>query len=370
MINFPEGLLTWFFGARYYDVVLSGSVRQEPGAQPASPRRAVYLIFPSEGVLASHERSLRYLTEKGVATTVVSNVPLSSDDKKRILNLCHHYIERPNFGYDFGGYREGVLSLGADIPALEQLILLNDSTWFPIQDTTDWLEDVEALGVDFAAAASNYGLPRPEPEAFADIEFDYRVDHPNFHYCSFALSFSNKMLGHPGFLNFWKRFPLSNSKKRTVRRGEIGLTQWALKNGFSHGATFDVGRMKQKLTQLDDIRLRRIASMLIIMDDRRMREVQQRVDVILPDLPRDDVISFILTAAARKGVSYATAEFNIFDCGFPFLKKSPLWLDPDTSRKTLEILRRLTTPASEEALNEAQTTVRRRLASTTVRDPG
>ncbi|MGC3940404.1 rhamnan synthesis F family protein [Roseobacter sp. EG26] len=325
-------------------------------------RRAVYLIFPAHGLLASHERCLRYLDKKGVATTVVSNLPMSKDDQRRALALCHNYIERPNFGYDFGGYRDGVLSLKEELTEVKQLVLLNDSSWFPIIDTTDWLEDVNALNVDFAAAASNYGLPRPDPEAFRDIVFDYQTDHPNFHYCSYALSFGERMIQHPRFLKYWQRFPLSNSKKRTVRRGEIGLTQWALKTGMTHGATLDIAGMAQNLSRLDENRLQQIAEMLIVMDDRRMRQVQQEMNDQLGAMPKADIVRFILATAARKGVSYATAEFNIFNCGFPFLKKSPVWLEEDTSDKTLQILEKLNTPAAAEALREAQDVRARRFA--------
>lgn len=357
----PEGVLTLLFGARYYDMFLARNITQVAGSQPVGPRRAVYLMFPSHGLLASHERSLRYLADQGVATTVVSNLPLSEADKARVLALCHSYIERPNFGYDFGGYRDGVLSLKDAFSEIEQLILLNDSSWFPITDATDWLEDIDALAVDFAAAASNYGLPRPDPEAFRDISFEYRTDHRNFHYCSYALSFGPRMIRHPGFLRYWRTYPLSNSKKRTVRRGEIGLTQWALKSGMTHGSTLDIAHMDQHLAQLHEDRLRQIAGQLIVMDDRRMRQVQAEVERGLEAMSKEDLIGFILTTAARKGVSYATADFNIFEGGFPFLKKSPVWLEQDTSDKTLRILEKLETPAAAEAMREAQDIRARRL---------
>ncbi|WP_300016137.1 rhamnan synthesis F family protein [uncultured Roseobacter sp.] len=353
--KFPASFTTWLFGAGYYDFFLSGRVRQEPGEIDAGPRRAVYLMFPSKGLLASHERSLRYLLRKNIATTVVSNCPLSPADKNRVLALCHRYIERPNFGYDFGGYRDGLLSMGDELASLGQLVLLNDSSWFPITDKTDWLDQVEALNVDFAGAASNYGMSRPDPESYRSIKVDYCTDHPNFHYCSYALSFSSRTLSHPGFLRYWKKFPLSNSKKRTVRRGEIGLTRWAISNGLTHGATFDSATIPEKLASLEEARLRHIAEMLIIMDDRKLRQLQASVESQLSAMPKLDLIGFILTAAARKGVSYATAEFNIFECGFPFLKKSPLWMEQDTSQKTLDLLERLNTPASLEALFEART---------------
>ncbi len=351
---FPEGILTSLFGARYYDIFLANKVATTDGRLPKKRRRAIYLIFPADGLLASHERCLRYLNKKGLATTVVSNLPLEPNDKARVLELCSTYIERPNFGYDFGGYRDGVLSLQRETAEIDQLVLLNDSCWFPIVETTDWLDDIDDLNVDFGAAVSNYGLRRVDPEGFLNFEFSYSTDHPNFHYCSYALSFGPRVIQHPGFLRYWQSFPLSNSKKRTVRRGEIGLTQWAIRNGMTHGCTFDIANMDKNLASLPEERLREIASMLLIMDDRRMRQVQARVVSTMEKMPEKDVIAFILTSAARKGVSYATADFNISDQGFPFLKKSPVWLEEDTYNKTLQILRALDAASAKEALQEAE----------------
>lgn len=345
---------TYVFGALYYDVFLSGKCQVHEGHRPTSRRRAVYLIYPSDGILPSHLRSLEYLARKGVSTTIISNQPLSKAEIQSLKPLCNTCIVRPNFGYDFGGYRDGVLSLAADFPEMDQLILLNDSVWFPISERTDWLDDIQHLNVNFGAATSNYGLPRPDPTAFRQIDFDYRTDHHNFHYTSFALSFDAEILSHPRFVKFWKNFALTNKKKRVVRRGEIGLTRWVLKQNFTHAETLGVQELEAVLNDLDESRLREIARLIIISEDTRLQQVRNDLEDKMHTLNRSEVMSFILTVVARQGASYALAPLSVSELGFPFFKKSPLWLSKESSDNSMEILKRLATPAALEALTEAE----------------
>ncbi|MEM9585612.1 MAG: rhamnan synthesis F family protein [Pseudomonadota bacterium] len=351
-LQWPADTLSYLFGASYYDFYLARKRITKRGIQPASAQHAVYLIFPEKGLLPSHIRSLRYLVGKGVSTTVVSNFPMSEEDRAQVLALCHTYIERPNFGYDFGGYRDGVLSLESGAGKLDRLILLNDSVWFPVEDSRDWLADVDALGVDFSAAASHYGFPRVDPEAFRSIQFEYSSDRNSFHYCSFAISFSRKVIEHPTFFQFWKRFPLTNKKKRTVRRGEIGLTAWALKHNFSHAETSGINQLKNRLDQYDSAQLKEIAQSMIILGDNAMKQIKADTVTQPCQMSSSEWKKLILTIVARQGASYALAHYNVIEQDYFFLKKSPVRLDPEAAAVTLQILDKLDTPAAREIKQE------------------
>ncbi len=350
----PLDASSFLFGSYYYDYFLSKKQKSWQGAQTKSTRRAVYLIFPVNGLLQTHIRTLRYLSSKGLCTTVVSNAPLSLQDQASLLEKCHRYIERPNFGYDFGGYGDGILSMQEEFQEMEQLVLINDSVWFPVSSKTDWLDDVEKLDVDFSGAVSNYGVPRIEAAMFRELNFEYRTEHKNFHYCSFALSIRENILHDLRFLSFWKNFPLTSKKNKTVRRGEIGLTAWVLKHGYTHAETLGVASLKLHLDLLDDHRIAEVASQVIIPEDPRLKDVKSDLLSQTSLVSRDELINFILTAAARQGTGYALAYLSIFELGYPFLKKSPLWLDSDSSQISLSILKKLDNPASREALEEAK----------------
>ncbi len=354
----PEFITSYLLARPYYDLVLARKKKEFDGKVAETPRIAIYLIFPSSGVLASHLWALDYLQNAGYAPLVVSNVPLSDADRAIVLDRCWRYIERENFGYDFGGYRDGVLSIAQKLPKLERLVLLNDSNWFPLPGTGDWLAQMEALGTDLGAAVSNYCVTKVPADRYNKMRWDYSVNRRRFHYCSFALGYANTITSHPAFLKFWQRFRLSNVKKRTVSRGEIGLTQWVLKHGFSHAQTCDIAHLDTDLATLPAVRLEYLMRNLIIPEKRFVRRVWAeligQLDVVGIDACRKDVELFILTAVATQGASYVLPAFTMREKHYPFLKKTPIWQEEKSSDITLDLIRGIDAPIAVQMLREAQ----------------
>lgn len=348
----PMRLGSYFFAATYYDWFMARQIVRTHGSVPMSGKVAVYLIYPSFGFQPSHLRGLEYFLAKGYTPLVISNLRLSAADREQLLPLCHVCIERPNFGYDFGGYRDGILTVMAQLPDIERLLLTNDSTWFPLPERSDWLEECEMLEVDLAAAASSYGIPRVDPTHYRDIKWNYATKHKDFHFCSFALLFSHSIIADPGFARFWQKFPMSNRKNLTVRRGEIGLSQWVLSRGFTFGIPYNLATLSNDLGTLDDARLHEVAENLIFIEDPRMLEIKHKVLAGSPS--RQDLIFLILTGVARQGSSYALADYTINEHSFPFLKKSPTWLDREGSDITLHLASGLPGPQGAEILAEAK----------------
>lgn len=336
----PEDLINYFFATRRYDRTRLDNIRMFDGKLPKSKRIAIFLIFPKTGLLQSHLQTIEYFRLKGYATLVVSNLPLPDIDRKRLSEHCWQIMERPNFGYDFGGYRDAVLYLSNDLKSLDRLVFINDSVWFPLPKSRDWLDDVEALGVDFAGAASNYGAPRPAIEKFRSMKWSYSTNHKNFHICSFALCLKPTVLRHFGFQKFWQNLRLTDEKKRTVRRGEIGFTQWALRNSFNVGTTLDVTKIDDELAALSETTLREYASKLIIPEHPKLSQLWQDLTED-PVTPRHDLEKLILLAVSLQGSSYSLAAYSIDSKGFPFLKKSPLKSSIQGRKNTLSILGKL-----------------------------
>ncbi|PXW72703.1 rhamnan synthesis protein F [Loktanella sp. PT4BL] len=354
MANIPIDAATYFFGAVYYDHVLSKNRRSVLGRQPTAAKKAIYLIYPAHGLLPSHLRTLAYFRAKGVSATVVSNLPLPLEDEAKLLNLCTAYIERPNFGYDFGGYRDGVLSLEHDLANTEQLVLMNDSSWFPLYPESDWLANAEALGVDFVGSVSN-GYKSAFPKVMDPVfNRGYRDDDKLFHYGSFALWIGHQVLHDPKFMLFWKKFPLSNRKRQVIMRGEIGLTRWVRKNGFSHGSTFDVTGLEVMLKDLSDARLAEIAQNMIILGNPSLSTHHYQTLQQMAPASRSELIKRILTITDRQGAGYSLAFFLTLELKHPFLKKAPLRDSMQAAQITLRVLEKIQTEAASEALDEAK----------------
>lgn len=353
-MGLPRSVFDRYLGTAYYDKFLARQVRSRRGIKPEAQRKAIYLIYPYKGLLPSHLRTINYLIDKGLGVTVVSNLPLSTDEEDLVCNACSRYIERPNFGYDFGGYRDAILAMASEFELAEQLVLVNDSVWFPLCDDSDWLADVSELGVDFAGSVSHFGFERVEPADFRNFTFRYGTSHKNFHYGSFALAIGPRILRNSAFLAFWRELRITNNKRKTVRFGETGLTQWVLKNGYTHGDTLDVSRLQEKLLKLDRTNLEMLVNHIISFDDRRIKEAQKQVVMTMTDLSDTDLVKFLMAAGSFQGVGYVLAYFAVLKLGYPFLKKSPVWLDHNAAETSLTLLSQLDTAAAAEALNEAR----------------
>lgn len=339
--DLPRFSISYLFSRPYYDWILSKKCKTLDGAAEQKNRIAIYLFYPDKGLLKSHLRSIEYLAKSGYAPLVICNAPLKDAELRKVLDLSWRYIERPNFGYDFGGYRDGILSIKAQLPSLDRLILVNDSTWFPLPGGMDWIAASEALNVDYAGAAWAWALKHQNPRDFEKIEWVIDKNRRNFHYASYALNIASPILSDPEFYMFWKNFRLTNDKSRTVRRGEIGLTNWVKKHGFSHGATTELARFDRLLQEKTDQEIRDMVENLIFVTDAEMKAVAQKFlsDFKTTDpLPRKSAERLIVNAMARQGMSYSIIGELIENHDFAFMKKSAAFCTDGTDNVVQNIL--------------------------------
>ena len=351
----PIEFLRMLYVRRAYDLTRIWKTSIHIGQQATTGEIGIYLIFPKDGILPSHVSALKDMIEAGIAPFVVSNLPLDAEDLERLSPYAWQIMERPNFGYDFGGYRDAVLELAPRLQELDYLWIINDSAWF-VPQARSWFDCARALGVDYCGATSNFAMPRADPERFREISWNFRTDHRNFHYASYALGIGPRILCDSAFLSYWKKLEIRNDKTRTVRRGEIGLTQWVIKRGFSHRATCEVDRLDAELLEMPDNEIDRITRELVIPDDDRLEQVKR--DVLVSDhtstIGRADRIACILAAVSRRASGYALAGYTLRCKGFQFLKKSPLWLSKEGACVTLQIIDRIDGERGVEIAHEAR----------------
>ena len=337
----PGRLLNQWLGNVWYDLWLKRKARTIQGHLAESERCAVYVLYPRMGLQESHLASLAYLVGKGFAPLVVSNLPLLPDERERLLPLCWLLVERPNYGYDFGAYRDGVLLALEAVPNMRQLVLANDSVWFPVPQDSDWLAKAERLNVDLAGAVSNDRWVGYLADTGRGRHWVLDPLAPRLHYCSFALLLGSRVLGDPGFKQFWRELKLTSDKFLTIRRGEVGLSRWIIDRGYSHAETLDLTRFDQELEQLDSARLFDLVKHLIIPEDAEMRKEQKRL-IEKPAEHFDPVAwqRFVLWATAATGPAYALPYWSLHEKGFGFLKKSPMWLSEPTAHITASLIER------------------------------
>ena len=102
-----------------YDLRKKHLMRVTEGALPPGAEIGIYLIFPNKGVLPSHLAMLGAMVAQGISPLVVSNHPLTDQDRATLAATAFRVIERPNIGYDFGGYRDAILSIAPMLPTLK-----------------------------------------------------------------------------------------------------------------------------------------------------------------------------------------------------------------------------------------------------------
>ena len=145
----PKNIANFLFGNFYNDYFLSKYKREYSGSLSVGKKVIIYLLFLENGLSNSHLRTLQYFIKEKYSPIIVSNKPLSTEDKDKLLENCWTLIERKNFGYDAGGHRDAILLLSERISSLDNLILLNDSTWFPITKDDSYLNFIKNSNLDF-----------------------------------------------------------------------------------------------------------------------------------------------------------------------------------------------------------------------------
>lgn len=235
-----HGLFWYIQGSiqrRRYDARRSQFVRTIEGAQPIREEMAVFLIYQPGGLLESTLFTLSYLERHNISTVVVSNVPLKSEDRGRVLARSHLLIERPNIGYDFGGYREGVLTLLESGKHVRALYVLNDSIWFPLSGNNDVIERSRASSSDIfglhVGHLSNGKLIQEYVE-------------------SYFFRFSNKVVHDEYFSHYWKHMRLIDYKHSVVRFYERVLAFSFSKRGYTSDAIILRESISNYILNVDD----------------------------------------------------------------------------------------------------------------------
>ncbi|WP_333817350.1 rhamnan synthesis F family protein [Tabrizicola sp.] len=294
-----------------HDRSLSRSLRETRGSLELGDKVAVFILFQPKGIAESTYITLDHLRESGWSTLVVSNTPLLQTDREKIALKSAHVIERPNVGYDFGGYREGWRWLGRQGKKPQRLILMNDSTWFPLRKEDDSILRMEALGVDLAGHV--FKNCHPETQVH---------DHLESHF----MLFGPRALASSAIERFWSEYIMTNSRDQTIRRGEIPLSQVALASGLSVRGLLDRDVLLNLLGSLEDKELLRISARLpMISDGDRRNGKLWNSSAATGKEWRDDFLSWVLLQLTTPDgylLSATFADVAIKLGGMGFLKKS------------------------------------------------
>lgn len=191
-----------------------------PGRVPLSEKVCVFVHYDRGGVVRPHARRyLDALVAEGYSIVFVSNSPIGPEGIDHLTGECTRILLRSNRGYDFGAYRDGILSLDLAAGRIGQLLLANDSVYAPLAPLAGVFDTMDFTVADIWAATDSW--------------------QHRYHLQSYLIGFGPLALSHPGFLAFWRQVRNAKSKWAVVKHYEIGMTRVMQAAGLRCAAVFD-----------------------------------------------------------------------------------------------------------------------------------
>lgn len=241
-----------------YDLTAHRRQRLTQGNMALTDRVAVFVVYQPKGIPPSIFLTLEHLRQNRFSVLLVSNGPLRPEDRTRLAQDVSLVVERPNVGYDFGGYRDGIRHLWSLKQDLSLLILMNDSTWFPLRRDDDSLARMEALGGDLVGHI---------------FKTESEEKRGNDHVESHLLMISSDFVQSRDFHRYWSSYRMSDKRATTNGKGEKAFSQLAIRSGRSVRSLLGREWLMSVLQGLDDADLERVLRHTIDSFSRRQRDL-------------------------------------------------------------------------------------------------
>lgn len=296
----------WFWeppALRRHDAWFDQDALIQNGQQPQQDRVAIVLLYQPNGLSQSTIDLFAHLTARGYAVLAVSNCPVPAQDWPLLRQSTWKALERPNYGHDFGGYRDGIKVLWRLDITPERLVIVNDSIFYPLSDSDQTLENLEALECDIG------GIMMRMRDNFQFLE-------------SYFFSISKIAFSHQAFRSFWRDYSVTSNKYKVIRRGERGFSVAMLAAGLSVRSLYKRGKFAQCLNGLSDAEIIQFLSHRALI----YPELDAKCDDILARTHQENwrtLVQNFIYEALLHGEFYssfpvASAKF----LGYPVVKKS------------------------------------------------
>ena len=183
--------------------------------KPHESENILLIALYEKGILREDISNL-LITAKKLGMYVIGINTLKLKDPDKYSNHFDTYIERPNFGRDFGSYKYGFMHIfkrGLSVNC-ERLVLLNDSLFYSKDNLSLFLEQMSSTDKEVLGACENF-------------EFMH-------HLGSFAIGINKSILQHNKFRKYWYKYKNTDVRPLVIKRGELGLSK-ALKRSSITG---------------------------------------------------------------------------------------------------------------------------------------
>ena len=180
-----------------------------------SHRNFVLLVLFEKGKIRDDILNLMHVLKKNDCFISVVNSkkidPSYINDHKQYIDS---YIERFNYGRDFGSYKCGMLDFYQNYNEINinKFLILNDSIFYAKKNLERFIEQMLNTNQEVLGITENH-----------DIEY---------HLGSFFLSLEEKIVNDKNIRSYWKNYKLTDYRKQVVKLGEMGFNK-ALKKSVT-----------------------------------------------------------------------------------------------------------------------------------------
>ncbi|MDP2018955.1 rhamnan synthesis F family protein [Hydrogenophaga sp.] len=308
------------------------------GAATLGRKVAIFLVYQPHGMSASAVATCRHLAERGYSVVLVANSPVSASDEQALGQWVWRFVERPNFGYDFGGYRDGIRLLWHWSVSPDSLIILNDSVWFPLDGNETMLSSMETSNADFLGALRHVDLP------------DTDTEHAGI-FLSYFFLIKRPVLTSDVFVDYWNNYVSTSNKHLTVRRGERGFSRTLFAAGVKSEGLYSRDRFMAALELQPAAFLRQTLVYGAYTDP----DLEQARDVLLQtdaasEAWKMQAINHIRLVVNKRNFHSSFCFASIRLLGIPLLKKNKGELQVRMRRQYLRAVEAGDLPSPEPAV--------------------
>lgn len=175
-------------------------------AEPYAGQKIMLMALYQKGELrADVITALAAAKAQGIYVIGVNTLKIAEPDTCRDYMDC--YIERFNYGRDFGSYKSGFSYLYANGLAEQcpRLLMINDSVFFSKKHIDKFLADMFVDDVEVLGATENF-----------------EIEH---HLGSFCIAMTRRILNHPRMKRYWKDYSCTDIRPKVIETGEMELSK-------------------------------------------------------------------------------------------------------------------------------------------------
>lgn len=235
-------------GFRSAEILSKEAISFEP--ESARRRVAIFVHYDQDDEVSENDL---YLIEsiKAVCDDVifVSHSALPETSFARIGRVCSTILTRENKGYDFSGWRYAMEAVGRDnLAAVDELLLVNNSTFGPVIDLDEMLGVMAKRECDFWGITS-FPHTLSSKRAEAALLAGHTIPA---HLQSYFLVFRSSVLRSDTFWDFWSSVEPKEDIVEVVAAYETKLTVTLEQAGFTWSAYLPEAAIMQERNN-DDV---------------------------------------------------------------------------------------------------------------------